>query len=90
MKQALENKDKDLALAQKEARNKTKLANEKLASVDKLEEEIKNLKSAVGTFTQEKQALEEKVTQLTEKKNALEAHIEEVCEEFFPTKGGFY
>ena len=31
MKQELENKDKDLALAQKEAKDKTKLADEKLA-----------------------------------------------------------
>ena len=64
MKRALESK-KDLAVAQKEARTKTKLTNEKLASVRKLEEEIKTLKAAVGALTQEKQTLEEKVTQLT-------------------------
>ena len=81
MKQALENKDKDLALARKEARTKTKLADQKLASVGKLEDEIKDLKAIVRVFTQEKQVLEEKVTQLTDKKNILEKHVEEVCEE---------
>ena len=39
MKEALEKKDLDLAAAQKEAREKMKLADQKLASVGKLEEE---------------------------------------------------
>jgi hypothetical protein len=46
MKQALEDKDKELALAQKEARSKTKAAEEKLASVSKLEEEVRTLIAA--------------------------------------------
>ena len=39
MKEALEQKDLDLAAAQKEAREKMKLVDQKLASVGKLEEE---------------------------------------------------
>ena len=62
MKQALENKDKDLAMAQKEARTKTKLADEKLGSVGKLEDEIKDLKAIISVSTQEKAKLEEKLT----------------------------
>nr|XP_045088705.1 uncharacterized protein LOC120973634 [Aegilops tauschii subsp. strangulata]XP_045088706.1 uncharacterized protein LOC120973634 [Aegilops tauschii subsp. strangulata] len=48
MKQALENKDKELAMAQKEAKTKTKLVDEKLASVSKLEKEIETLKAAAA------------------------------------------
>ena len=48
MKEALEHKDLDLAAAQKEAREKTKLADEKLASVGKLEDENATLKTAVS------------------------------------------
>ena len=40
MKQALEKNDQDLAAAQKEAREKTSLADKKLASFNKLEEEL--------------------------------------------------
>ena len=47
MQHALEDKDKQLALAQQEARTKTKTAEEKLAAVGKLEE-IKTLKAVVG------------------------------------------
>ena len=43
MKEALEKKDLDLAAAQKEAREKTVLADKKLASVSKLEEENSKL-----------------------------------------------
>ena len=46
MKEALEKKDLDLAAAQKEAREKTSLADKKLASVGKLEEENSKLKTA--------------------------------------------
>ena len=48
MKQALEKKDLDLAAPQKEAREKTALADKKLASVGKLEEENSKLKAAVS------------------------------------------
>ena len=47
MKEALEKKDLDLAAAQKEAREKTKLADQKLASVGKLEEDNATLKTAI-------------------------------------------
>ena len=43
MKEALEQKDLDLAAAQKEAHEKTKLADQKLASVGKLEEDRKSV-----------------------------------------------
>ena len=46
MKQALEQKDLDLAAAQKMAREKADLADKKLASVSKLEEENAKLKTA--------------------------------------------
>ena len=42
MKEALEKKDRDLVAAQKEAREKTKLADQKLASVGKLEERMRS------------------------------------------------
>ena len=45
MKEALEKKDQDLAAAQKEAREKTTLADQKLALVGKLEEENAKLKT---------------------------------------------
>ena len=48
MKQALEKKDLDLAAAQREAREKTELADKKLASVNKLEEENAQLKTAIS------------------------------------------
>ena len=48
MKEALEKKDLDLAAAQKEAREKTKLADQKLASVGKLEEENAKLKATIS------------------------------------------
>ena len=47
MKQALENKDNELVGAQKVARKKTKAADEKLASIEKLEGENKTLKAAI-------------------------------------------
>ena len=47
MKQALEQKDLDLAAAQKTAREKTELADKKLTSVGKLEEENAKLETAV-------------------------------------------
>ena len=53
MKEALEQKDLDLAAAQKEAREKMKLADQKLASVGKLEEEIAQLKKDKENLTGE-------------------------------------
>ena len=48
MKQALEQKDLDLAAAQKTAREKTELADRKLASIGKLEDENAKLKTAIS------------------------------------------
>ena len=53
MKQALEKKDLDLAAAQKEAREKTALADKKLASIGKLEEENYKLKTAISDANRE-------------------------------------
>ena len=53
MKEALEKKDLDLAAAQKEAREKTTLADQKLASVGKLEDENSKLNTAVSDANQE-------------------------------------
>ena len=53
MEEALKKKDQDLAEAQKEALNKTKLAEEKLASVGTLEKENSRLKTALDVANQE-------------------------------------
>ena len=53
MKQALEQKDLDLVGAQKTMHEKTKLADKKLASVRKLEEENAKLKTAVDEAKKE-------------------------------------
>ena len=63
MRQALEKKDLDLAEAHKTAREKTELADQKLASVGKLEEENAQLKTAVDDAIKE-------VVQLKEEKAA--------------------
>ena len=47
MRLALEKKDSDLAAAQKEVQDKTALADQKLASVGVLEEEVSKLKSSL-------------------------------------------
>ena len=66
MKQALEKKDQDLAAAQKEAQEETTLADKKLASVSKLEEEIVQLKK-------DKESLTDEVENLKAKKGELES-----------------
>ena len=48
MKLALEKKESDLAAAQKEAQDKTSLADQKLASVRALEGEVNKLKSCLN------------------------------------------
>ncbi len=57
MRLALEKKDLDLAAAQKEAREKTTLAEEKLASVGKLEEENTKLKTTISEANREVEQL---------------------------------
>ena len=68
MKQALEKKDQDLAAAQKEAQEETTLADKKLASVSKLEEEIVQLKK-------DKESLTDEVGNLKAKKGELESYL---------------
>ena len=65
MKEALEQKDLDLAAAQKEACEKTKLADQKLASVGKLEEENAKLKTAISDANREVEKLKKDKENLT-------------------------
>ena len=83
MKEALEQNDLDLAAAQKEAREKTKLADQKLASVVKLEEENTKLKTAISEANREveqlrkdKENLTAEVEGLRTKTGKLESHLE--------------
>ena len=82
MKQALEKKDLDLAAAHKEAREKTALADKKLASVGKLEEENSKLKTAVSDANREverlkkdKDKLSDELGSLRVKKGELESYL---------------
>lgn len=86
MKEALEQKDLDLVAAQKEAREKTKLADQKLASVSKLEEENAELKTALSEANREvehlkkdKENLTTKVGSLKTKTNKLESYLEQLA-----------
>ena len=60
MNQALAKKDLDLAAAQKAADKKTALADQKLASVGKLEKEIETLKVAAAATKGESAECEKK------------------------------
>ena len=86
MKEALEKKDLDLAAAQKEAREKTKLADQKLASVGKLEEENAKLKATISEANQEVEQLrKDKENLITEvgghraKTDKLESYLEQLA-----------
>ena len=90
MRDALKKKDLDLAEMQKAALEKTKLADEKLASVTKLEEENTNLKAALDAANQEvtrlksdKTTLNDKASQLERKKNDLEAYLGGLAKKLF-------
>ena len=87
---ALNKKDQELAEAQKAALDKTKLAEEKLASVGKLEEENANLKAALDAANKEvsrlkcdKIALSDKASELVGKKNDLEAYLGGLAKKLF-------
>ena len=76
----------DLAAAQKEAREKTKLAEEKLASVVKLEDENATLKMAVSDANHEveqlrkvKENLTAEVEGLRTKISKLQSHLEQLA-----------
>ena len=82
MKQALQKKDQDLVAEQKEAREKTTLADKKLASFNKLEEENSKLKTTiteankeVARLKKDKDTLTDEVRSLTAKKGELEAFL---------------
>ena len=72
MNQALAKKDLDLAAAQKTADEKTALADQKLASVGKLEEENTKLKTALNEANRE-------VTRLKKDKRALTDKVEDIA-----------
>ena len=82
LRDALKKKDLDLAEAQKAASDKTKLAEEKLASISKLEEENASLKTVIeevkkeaAQLKEEKIVLTNKVDQLTRKRDELEVYL---------------
>ena len=86
----MKKKDHDLAEAQKAALDKTKLAEEKLASVGKLEEENANLKAALDAANKEvsrlkndKIALNDKASELVGKRNDLEAYLGGLSKKLF-------
>ena len=97
MKEALKKKDHDLADAQKAALDKTKLAEEKLASVRKLEEENTNLKAALDAANKEVSrlkngniALNDKASELAGKRNDLEACLSGLAKKLFIMLEGNY
>ena len=90
MRDALKKKDLDLAEMQKAALEKTKLADEKLASVTKLEEENINLKAALDAANKEvsrlksdKIARNDKASELEGKKNDLETYLGGLAKKLF-------
>ena len=90
LRDALKKKDLDLAKAQKTAADKTRLAEEKLASVNKLEEENTNLKAALDVANQEvtrlknaNMVLDDKAGELAGKKNDLELYLGGLAKKLF-------
>ena len=86
MKEALEKKDHDLAAAQKEAREKTMLADQKVGSVGKLEEENAKFKTAISEANREveqlkkdKENLTTEVGGLRTKTGKLESYLEQLA-----------
>ena len=73
MKQDSEQKDLDLAAAQKTARERTDLADKKLASVGKLEEENSKLKTDVSDANREVEQLKKDKDKLTNEIGNLKA-----------------
>ena len=97
MEEALKKKDQDLAEAQKEALNKTKLAEEKLASVGTLEKENSRLKTALDVANREANrlknadiALNDKASELAGKRNDLEAYLGGLAKKLFVMLEGNY
>ena len=97
LEEALKKKDQDLAEAQKEALSKTKLAEEKLASVGTLEQESSKLKTALEIANQEvsrlkndKMVLHDKAGELAGKVNDLEAYLGGLAKKLFVMLEGTY
>ena len=97
LEEALRKKDQDLAEAQKEASSKTKLAEEKLASVGALEQENSRLKTALETanrdasrLKKEKMALHDKAGELARKAKDLEAYLDGLSKKLFVMLEGNY
>ena len=90
MRLALAKKDLDLAAAQKEAQEKTALADKKLASVGALEEEITKLKSSLTESNREatrlkkdKVTLNEHLESMSRRRNDLEAYLKALAKKLF-------
>lgn len=90
VKLALKKKDSDLAATQKEAQDKTALANQKLASVGALEGEVNKLKSCLNESNQEvsrlkkdKIALNEKLESAVHKRNDMEAYLRTLAKKLY-------
>ena len=80
MKQALEQKDLDLAAAHRMAREKTELADRKLASVRKLEDQNAKMKSVVDKGKKEIVQLKDEQAALTKKRDELEAYLSDLAQ----------
>lgn len=90
MRQALEKKDSDLAAAQRRTEEKTALADQKLASVGKLEEENSKLKAALDEANKEvtrlkkdKGTLTDKVEDISHKRDELETYLGGLAKKLF-------
>ena len=90
MRLALEKKDLDLVVAQKEAQDKIALADQKLASVGVLEGEVNKLKSSLNESNREvtclkkdKIALNEKLESAVCKRNDTEAYIRTLAKKLY-------
>ena len=90
MRLALAKKDLDLAAAQKEAQEKTTLADKKLASVGALEEEITKLKASLTESNREatrlkkyKVTLNEQLESMSRRRNDLEAYLKALAKKLF-------
>ena len=90
MSLALEKKDLVLAAAQKEAEDKTALADQKLASVRSLEEEVSKMKSSltesnreVTRLKKDKVALNDQLESMSRRINDLEAYLKALAKKLF-------
>ena len=97
LNQALAKKDQDLAAAQKTADEKTALAEQKLASVGKLEEENAKLKTALDEANKEatrlkkdKNNLNEKMEGIARKRDDLENYLGGLAKKLFVMLEGIF